>query len=192
MTNIQEILEHNEKFVAQGEYRQFVTDRFPSRKMVILTCMDTRLVELLPKAMGVGNGDVKIIKNAGAIVSHPFGSIMRSIIVAVYELNADEVVVVGHHECGMTGLSCARIIDKARLKGISEDTINTLRHSGIDLQSWLTGFESVEIGVAQSVAIVRNHPLLPKTIAVHGLIIHPSTGKLELVADGYAARDAKK
>ena len=70
-------------------------------KMVIISCMDTRLVELLPKAMNMRNGDVKIIKVAGAVISHPFGSIMRSILVAVYELGADEVCVVGHHDCGM-------------------------------------------------------------------------------------------
>ena len=67
--------------------------------------MDTRLVELLPKAMNLHNGDAKIIKNAGAIVSHPFGSVMRSIIVAVYQLDADEVFVIGHYDCGMTGLN---------------------------------------------------------------------------------------
>ena len=191
MSRVHDILEHNTRFVDRREYSEFATDRFPIMKMVILTCMDTRLIELLPKAMGVGNGDVKIIKNAGAIVSHPFGSIMRSILVAVYELDAEEVVVVGHHECGMTGLSCARIIDKAKSLGVSDDTINTLRHSGIDLQKWLTGFESVEIGVEQSVEIVRNHPLLPKKVAVHGLIMHPHTGKLEVVVDGYAARDKR-
>ena len=190
MSRVHDILAHNTRFVDHGLYQNYVTDhRIPSWRMVILTCMDTRLVELLPKAMGVGNGDVKIIKNAGAIVSHPFGSIMRSILVAVYELDAEEIVVVGHHECGMTGLSCARILDKAKLLGVSDDTINTLHHSGIDLQKWLTGFESVQVGVTQSVSIVSNHPLLPKKVVVHGLIMHPQTGKLELIVDGYKARE---
>lgn len=100
---LEEILAFNRSFVENGEYEQYRTSRFPDKKMVILTCMDTRLVELLPKAMNLKNGDAKIIKNAGAIVTQPFGNIMRSIIVAVYKLNAREVCVVGHHECGMTG-----------------------------------------------------------------------------------------
>ena len=49
--------------------------------------------QLLPRAMDFRNGDVKVIKNAGAIVSHPFGSVMRSILVAVYELTVAEVAV---------------------------------------------------------------------------------------------------
>jgi len=188
MTKLREILDHNARFVADKEYEQYRTDRFPNRAMVILTCMDTRLIELLPKALGVGNGDVKIIKNAGAIVSHPFGSIMRSILVAVYNLNATEICVIGHHDCGMTGLDSAGIVQKARQRGISDDTLRTLEHSGIDLAHWLTGFTTVETGVKQSVAMIRHHPLLPANVLVHGAIIHPTTGQLDVLVDGYAAR----
>ncbi|HZN68516.1 MAG TPA: carbonic anhydrase [Tepidisphaeraceae bacterium] len=185
-TLLSEILTYNDSFVASREYEQYRTDRFPNKRLVILTCMDTRLLELLPRAMNMRNGDVKTIKNAGAIVSHPFGSVMRSILVAVYELGACEVAVVGHHGCGMTGLSCARILDKAVARGVSPETLATLGNAGIDLQRWLTGFEQVEDGVRQSVQVVKNHPLLPPDVPVHGLIMHPETGKLDLLVDGYA------
>src|ERR1700730_7743715 len=95
---------YNRQFVQNKGYEQYLTDRFPEKRMVIVTCMDTRLTELLPKAMNLKNGDAKIIKNAGAILTSPFGNIMRSILIALYELNAYEVFIVGHHECGMTGI----------------------------------------------------------------------------------------
>ena len=123
--------------------------------------------------------------NAGAIVSHPFGSVMRSIVVAVYELGAAEVAVVGHHGCGMAGLSCARVLDKARQRGISDNVFATLKNAGVDLERWLTGFDRVETGVAESVKVIRDHPLLPKDIPVHGLIMHPETGRLNVLVDGY-------
>ncbi len=107
MSLISEILNYNKEFVETKQYQEFLTTKFPDKRMVVLTCMDTRLVELLPKAMNLQNGDAKIIKNAGAIVSHPFGSVMRSIIVAVYQLEADEIFVIGHYDCGMTGLNSA-------------------------------------------------------------------------------------
>src|SRR5208282_274611 len=119
---------------------------FPDKKLVVLTCMDTRLVELLPRAMNLRNGDAKVIKNAGAIVSHPFGSVMRSLLVAVYELHAAEIAVVGHYGCGMTKLSCDRVLEKAIARGISPDLLQTLQHAGINLQTWLTGFNSPEEG----------------------------------------------
>jgi carbonic anhydrase len=185
MNSISEILEHNRSFLARQEYEAFRTDQFPNKKLVVLTCMDTRLVELLPRAMGFRNGDVKMVKNAGAVVSHPFGSVMRSIMLAIYELNAEEVVVVGHSGCGMMGLSCDRVLDKALQRGVSPDVLATLRHAGVDLQQWLKGFERVEDGVRQSVEMVRQHPLLPGDVAVHGMLMDSETGALKVIVDGY-------
>lgn len=185
MNRLHEVLTHNEQFVNNKEYEQFKTTKYPDKKMVILTCMDTRLSDLLPKAMNIRHGDAKIIKNAGALVSHPFGSIMRSILVAVYSLNAKEVFVVGHHDCGMTGLSANQILDKAVLNGISKEKIDILRHAGIDIDEWLQGFANEGESVGESVSRIRNHPLFPKDVPVHGLVIDPETGKLDVIVDGY-------
>ncbi|MDF2961430.1 MAG: carbonic anhydrase [Paenibacillus sp.] len=179
-----DIIDHNQQFVSSKEYEQFRTTKFPDKKMVILTCMDTRLTELLPRAMNLRNGDAKIIKNAGAIVTHPFGSVMRSIIVAVYELGAREVFVVGHYECGMTGLNPQSVLEKAQSRGVTKDMIETLRNAGIKLDSFLTGFDYVHDGVVNSVNLIRKHPLLPKDLLVHGLIIHPETGRLDVIDCG--------
>lgn len=191
MSLLGEILAFNETFVENKEYEQFLTDKFPDKRMVILTCMDTRLTELLPKALNLRNGDAKMIKSAGAVVSHPFGSIMRSIIVAVYELEADEVLVIGHHECGMTGLNPEDVLEKAKARGVTEELVQTLMHAGIDLNRWLTGFDQVETGVVASVNMIRNHPLMPKQVPVHGLIMHPQTGRLEVIEDGYRQLNEK-
>lgn len=185
MRKIDEILAFNEKFVENKDYEKYLTTRYPNKKMVIVSCMDTRLTEMLPKAMNLKNGDVKMIKNAGAIITAPFGNITRSIIVALYELQAEEVLIVGHHQCGMTGLDPEAILSKMVERGVPADTISTLRQSGIDLNRWLHGFDNVRDSVENSAAIVRNHPLLPPGTPVHGLIVHPETGKLDLVVDGY-------
>jgi carbonic anhydrase len=183
---LSEILAHNELFVKEKKYEEYETTKFPNKRMVILTCMDTRLLELLPKAINVANGDVKTIKNAGALIMHPFGSIMRSILVAVYELQAEEVLVIGHYDCGMSGMKSDTIIEKMKLKGITEDTLSTLSYSGINVSEWLHGFTSVTESVAHSVDVINKHPLMPKDIPVHGLVIDPTTGKLDLVINGYS------
>src|SRR6478672_853027 len=168
MPQLPAILDFNRQFVATKAYESFLSDRFPDKKIVIVTCMDTRLTELLPKAMNLRNGDAKIIKIAGAIVAAPFGSVMRSILVAIYSLGAEEIFVIGHHDCGMTGMDHQSILQHARNAGIDETTLATLAHAGIDFKSWLTGFASPADGVTASVKMIRNHPLLPKKIKVHG------------------------
>lgn len=185
MSKLKEILEFNKKFVENREYEQYVTSKNPKKKMVILSCMDTRLTDLLPKALNIKNGDVKIVKNAGATVMHPFGSIIRSIIVAIYEFDADEILVIGHHGCGMCNLNTDNLIEKAINRGISKETINTLSNGGINVKKWLHGFDSVEESIIDSVNLIKKHPLMPEKIAVHGLAIDPETGKLDIIIDGY-------
>ncbi|BCN31164.1 beta-class carbonic anhydrase [Anaeromicropila herbilytica] len=185
MSKLQEILEYNRAFVENKEYDQYKTTKVPNKKMVVLSCMDTRLTELLPKAMNFKNGDIKLIKNAGATIMHPFGSIIRSIVVAVYEFEADEVLVVGHHGCGMSNLNADLTLEKAIQRGISPEVIETLTHAGIDIKKWLHGFNSVEESVKESVELIKNHPLIAKDIKVHGLIMDPETGKIEVVVNGY-------
>lgn len=60
-----------------------------------------------------------------------------------------------------------------------------LTSAGLDLKTWLTGFDSVEESVSHSVNMIKNHPALPKKVPVHGLVIHPETGKLDVVINGY-------
>ena len=192
MSIVSEILDFNQQFVQQKDYEAFLTDGFPNKKLVVITCMDTRLVELLPRAMNFRNGDIKLIKNAGAVVSHPFGSVMRSILIAVYNLDAEEIAVVGHHGCGIVGLNCEDVLERARKRGISDVVLDTLNHSGIDLPRWLAGYDRVEDAVTQSVATIKTHPLLPHTLPVHGMIMDSKTGALELIVDGYAAIESAK
>ena len=83
---INEIMEYNKKFVENKAYEPYLTSKYPDKKLAILTCMDTRLIELLPAALGLKNGDAKIIKNAGGVITHPYGSVVRSLLVAIIEL----------------------------------------------------------------------------------------------------------
>ena len=185
MSMVPQILEFNKKFVEEKHYEEYLTDKFPDKKIAVLTCMDTRLVELLPKALNLKNGDAKFIKNAGAILTQPFGSAMRSILVAVYELGAREVFVIGHHGCGMTNLDTEGMVRKFHEYGIDPLAIETLENSGIRMEKFLRGFASSEEGVMHSVKLIRKHPLFPKAIPVHGFIFDPETGALELLVQDY-------
>lgn len=192
MRRLDELITFNKAFVKEKAYESFKTTKYPDKKMIVFSCMDTRLTGLLPEALNLQNGDAKFIKNAGAIVTHPFGSVMRSIIVAIYELKAEEIFVIGHHGCGMSNIEPKKVIESMKSKGISEETLQVIKTSGIDINSWLQGFDCVFDSVRESVSKISNHPLVPKTIAVHGLIIDPETGLLEVVVNGYQDKSSAK
>ncbi|MDF2612265.1 MAG: mtcA1 [Clostridia bacterium] len=178
---LEDLLKYNKEFVENKRYEEFTSSKYPNKKIAILSCMDTRLTELLPAALGLKNGDVKMIKNAGAIISSPFGSAMRSLIVAIYDLDVDEILVIGHYDCGMQSLDSKAILHKMKSRNISEEKIKLIKYCGIDFDIWLNGFDSVEESVKATVGMIVNHPLIPKDVNVYGLIMDPTTGKVDLV-----------
>lgn len=175
---IDEILRHNREFVANKEYEKFVTSKYPDKKIAIVTCMDTRLVELLPAALGFRNGDVKIIKNAGGTIVNPFDSTMRSLLIAVYELGVNEIMVIGHTGCGVQGMDSREMLRLMQERGISEEHISLMRHCGIDLDSWLHGFDDCADAVRETVDLISRHPLMPSDVCTAGYIIDSTTGAL--------------
>lgn len=175
---IEEMLRFNRRFVKTKEYEKYKTSKYPDKKIAIVTCMDTRLVELLPAALGIKNGDVKMIKNAGGTITNPFDSTVRSLLVAIYELGVTEVMIIGHTGCGVQGMDANEMLNLMRNRGISDEHINLMMHCGIDLKSWLHGFEDTHAAVEETVDLVRNHPLIPTDVTVKGYIMDSLTGEL--------------
>ncbi len=178
---IEQMLEYNKQFVESKAYEQFKTSKYPDKKIAIVTCMDTRLVELLPAALGIKNGDVKIIKNAGGTITNPFDSTVRSLLVAIYELGVNEIMIIGHTGCGVQGMDSKEMQHLMRERGIDNEHINLMKHCGIDLDSWLHGFDDTEAAVLETVDLVKNHPLVPKDIIVRGYIMDSETGELKTI-----------
>lgn len=180
---IHEILRFNKAFVARKGYEPYITSKFPDKKLAILTCMDTRLTTLLPAALGLKNGDAKIIKNAGGLVLSPFDSAMRSLLVGIYELGVEQVMVIAHSQCGACHMSGHEMKELMLSRGISSQTLQTVEACGLDVEDWLEGFHETESTVRKTVQTILNHPLVPADVKVCGFIIDSTTGELSPVGD---------
>lgn len=173
---IDDILLYNRDFVARKAYEPFVTDKFPAKKLAILTCMDTRLTVLLQEALGLKNGDAKIIKNAGGTIPSETDSAIRSLLVAIYELGVNEVMVIHHSTCGACHMSYKEFKPHMLERGIPESVLADWDGKGI--ADWLEGFHYTEASVRKTVEAIVNHPLVPKDVTVRGFIIDSVTGDL--------------
>ena len=136
---IEDMLAYNRECVQSKGYEKFQTSKYPDKQIAILTCMDTRLVELLPAALGIRNGDVKMIKNAGGMITGPFDSAVRSLLVGIIELGVEEVMVIGHTDCGVAHINADMMIRHLIQRGVSQDHIDMMRYCGIDFEAWLRG-----------------------------------------------------
>jgi len=175
---LEEMLRYNKRFVEEKQYEKFQTSKYPDKKVAILTCMDTRLVELLPAALGLRNGDVKIIKNAGGMIIDPFDSAVRSLLVSIVELGVEEIMVIGHTDCGVSGINADMMIRHLLQRGISQDHIDMMRYCGANFEKWLHGFDNVEDSVKETVDFLIHHPLMPSDVIIKGYIINTETGEL--------------
>ncbi len=178
MSQIDAITQYNHLIVEEGRYAPYEASGRPVKKMTIVTCMDCRLIELLPQALNVRNGDAIMIKCAGGMISDPYGDVIKSILVSLYELGSRAVYIIGHTDCGMHGLTAERMIDDMKARGIDDERLAGLQR---DPQKWLGGFASADDQVRRSVGMVTGHPLLPQGTPVYGLIIDPKTGALNRV-----------
>lgn len=184
MRLLDEIMHANETYLQLNNVNpaEAPVPRPPQRKVAIFTCMDGRLVELLESAMGISRGDAHIIKNAGNTVVHRNSEVIRSLVVSIFVLGVEEVLVVGHRDCGMANLDTEQLEQAMIDRGVPEEAIY-----GVDnLREWLGGFADPAANVRNVVHRIRSSPLIPDDVPVHGLMMEPQRGALTLLVDGYA------
>ncbi len=184
MSIVEELLETNKKYLAAPpvDYTQedHHASKLPKKKLAIVTCMDTRLVNFLEPALGLERGDVKMIKVVGNVVTGVFDTTMKSILVAIYELGVMDVAVIGHEECGMTKTTSESLTAAMLERGIAPEAIKMIER---ELKDWADGFKAPEQNVRDAVEAIRSNPLIPKDVGVHGFLFHPRTGKLTLIEE---------
>ncbi len=162
----------------------------PARGFAILTCMDARLDPA--KYAGLSEGDAHVIRNAGGRASD---DAIRSLVISHKLLGTKEWFVIHHTNCGME-LFCdevmGNLLDDSLATAsldMSSMTWSNPQHGGGcaagHFIKWHT-IKNQEESVAQDVARIRSHPLVPKNIPIYGYIYDVKTGRLIEVAQ---ARD---
>lgn len=135
----------------------------PRRRFAVLTCMDARIDPA--KALGLEEGDAHVIRNAGGIASD---DALRSVVISHTLLGTQEVLVIGHTDCGMLTFDNDQLREQLReQRGVDA--------SHIDFQP----FPDVHRRVAASVRRLRESPLLPTDYGVNGYVYDVQTGRLE-------------
>lgn len=175
--SISDMFANNEHYTAEYTGVREVS-KYPKRHLALVTCMDTRLTEMATAALGLADGDANIIKVAGAEITEPYGTVIRSLLIAVHTLGVTDIMIMAHTNCGAQHLQASELIEQMRQAGIAEEVLANIADTGFALDSWLTGFGDLEASVHKSVELVRTHPLMPADIRVYGSIIDIQTGKL--------------
>jgi carbonic anhydrase len=160
----------------------------PSRRFAILTCMDARLDPA--KFAGLAEGDAHVIRNAGGRASD---DAIRSLVISYKLLGTREWFVVHHTDCGMETFTDAvmRSLLRSSLETASHDA-DGWQDEGqgagsreADFIDWLT-IDDQPMSVAADVRRIRQHPLVPSSIPIHGYLYDVRTGRLNDVSEANA------
>src|SRR3984957_5720674 len=106
-------------------------DPFSHKNAVLLTCMDARI--LTHNIMGFYAGDMYVIRNAGGRASD---DAIRSLVIALTLLKANQFFVVHHTECGMqrfTDKSMTELVNSSMRRsaniGYCNVTLKTIKNN---------------------------------------------------------------
>lgn len=182
-----EILKANAEYSAKYDTKG-KSEGSPTRRLAILTCMDARLDPA--KFAGLVEGDAHVIRNAGGRASD---DAIRSLVISYKLLRTREFFVIHHTACGMENLTDERMrrLLESSLEP-AEMTPQGLRETGRgpgsregEYINWLAIHDRKQ-ALIDDVMRIHTHPLIPKSIPVHGLLFDVATGKLTEVAEAQA------
>jgi carbonic anhydrase len=165
----------------------------PGRRFAILTCMDARLDPA--KFAGLAEGDAHVIRNAGGRASD---DAIRSLVISYKLLGTREWFVIHHTNCGMEFFTdevmrglLASSLETAALDATGFHDVGKGPGSAEgEFIDWLTIKDQLK-SVTADVCRIRNHPLVPKGIPIHGYIYDVKTGRMAEVPDATEAGRAK-
>jgi carbonic anhydrase len=187
MSVLAEVLDANEEYATEfGEKASLALP--PARRFAILTCMDARLDPA--KYAGLSEGDAHVIRNAGGRASD---DAIRSLVISYKLLGTREWFVIHHTDCGMEFFTDEQMGD------LLDQSLETaeLRADGFhDVGSgpgspegryvkWLT-IADRDASVVEDVRRIREHPLVPADITVHGFVYDVRSGRLLEVPEASA------
>ena len=179
MSVLDEVLTANAAYAASfGSLSELTLP--PARGFAILTCMDARLDPA--KYAGLAEGDAHVIRNAGGRASD---DAIRSLVISYKLLGTREWFVIHHTDCGMEFFTdevmrslLANSLETAALgpEGFTDVGTGPGSAEG-NYIDWLTITDNAQ-SVAEDVARIRNHPLVPDRIPIHGYLYDVRTGRL--------------
>ncbi|KGR81079.1 hypothetical protein CD30_19495 [Ureibacillus massiliensis 4400831 = CIP 108448 = CCUG 49529] len=156
-----------------------------SKKALIITGLNEKLNQHFPIITNKNGEDLIIIKTIGNIISQPYDSIMRSIIIAVYQEEVEEIFIIGDKESTECSINKDEFFSKIQKANISTKEMKAIEYIGVvgeDLMSWLVGRQDMKTIIKENISLIKQHPLIPKNVTVFGFIASAELSEFEEIS----------
>jgi carbonic anhydrase len=140
----------------------------PSRRLAVVTCMDSRLDVFA--ALGLRDGEAHVLRNAGGVITD---DVIRSLAISQRRLGTRDVMLIHHTDCGMQTLT-----DDGFRAELQQAT-------GVAPAFAIESFIDLDADVRQSILRVRRSPFLLHRDLVRGFVYDVDSHVLrEIDVDG--------
>src|SRR6056297_87369 len=113
-----------------------VDDYNDSLRTIVLSCVDSRVP--VEKIFQARPGEMLVLKNAGNLVRE---DVLRSMLAAIFEIDARFVIIMGHTNCGMSIKGNKEKEEHVR-QDIGNETLKRIeKMAGMDPFEWFGFFE---------------------------------------------------
>jgi carbonic anhydrase len=163
MSVADELLKNNESYASGFSKGDLPAP--PSKKAIVVTCMDARL--LPSRFLGLEEGDAHVIRNAGGRVQDA----LRSIVISQRFLGTNEILVIHHTDCGMLTFKNEDLYAKVK-DDLGADA------SDIDFLP----FSDLEQSVRDDLQFLKDSPLVPDDVLVRGFVYDVKKGRVTEVS----------
>jgi len=169
---------------ARRRQKQIPTDR----KLMVVACMDERIP--VEEVLGLELGDAHIFRNAGGKVTD---DVIRSAALSTNFFDTEEIVFINHTDCGMMSAPDAAVVSglRERAGGSLDDVpldpaLPSLNIGDAEIADWVRMTDDIDEACAAQIELLREHPLIPDDVEVHGYVYEVESGELRRPAERIA------
>uniref|UniRef100_A0A0W0FVG1 Carbonic anhydrase n=1 Tax=Moniliophthora roreri TaxID=221103 RepID=A0A0W0FVG1_MONRR len=166
MSAHQDFTKHNETYAKERHRPNLPTP--PSKKLLIVTCMDSRIDNF--ESLGLQLGEAHIIRNAGGCAKDA----LRSIVISQRLLGTREIALFHHTGCGLLTFTTPQLREKIKAELPPDDPNATKALNEIEFME----FNDLEESVRDDVKFLREHPLILKETSITGWLFRVEDGKI--------------
>lgn len=161
-----------------------------NRNVLLISGIDCKSEHLLHQSFNISPENMLVLNSLRPAVLQPYGNLMRDIVIAVYQNEAEEIFIIGEKEKAAGQEGHVKILDKIMERGKTAPNIQALDYlfkyymaNGFSSSTseWLEGGKTAAEEIQQSLIIIRNHPFLPSDLTVKGFVIGEEGALVEIL-----------
>jgi carbonic anhydrase len=160
--------------VEQSEKEKFNLREAASKKIAIITCLDSKLH--IEDVLQENRDNAYILRNAGNAITN---CVIRSLVLSIDVLGAKEIIIIGHRMCELRSFNIGKL--KKVVESRVDEELKVML--GKPFKKWLELANDPVSSLKDQADTIRQSKLIPQDIPITGLMYDEYNGHIYRVCE---------